>query len=272
MTLSLTHQEIEELLGAYALDAVDPDEREAIELHLRECPRCRAEVSEHREVAGLLSYGGAPAPEGVWNRIAEELEPAPPALRVTVAPDTGIAGIGPHPPADRPVAPVASLDRRRRSVPVRAFVAVTAAAAVIVAVLGIINVRQSQRLDRMQTALNDVSLDRVAKNAQLDPAVQTKLTSTNGRLATKAVVGKDGRGYLLGAAALPAVGKGHTYQLWGRVDGTVISLGTFSGRDDVVQFQVGKDRLPGLDALMVTNERSPGVPQSKQAPVVIGTV
>ena len=75
MNVELTHEEIQELLGAFALDAVDGDEAEAIELHLRECPRCRAEVTEQREVAALLAHTGATAPEGVWVRILEELEP-----------------------------------------------------------------------------------------------------------------------------------------------------------------------------------------------------
>ena len=272
MTARLTHAEIEELLGAYALDAVDGDEREAIELHLRECPRCRAEVTEHREVAALLAHGGSAAPEGVWNRILEELEPPAPALRVTVAPDTGVAEVGPHPVADPPVSPVVSLDARRRSVSVRAFVVVSAAAAIVVAFLGVSYVRQTQQLNRVQTALGAVSVDRVAKDAQTAPALQVKLTSANGRLGAKAVVTRDGRGYLLGASSLPVPAKGDTYQLWGQVNGTVISLGTFDGRSDVVQFQLDKARLGGVDAFMVTDEKAPGVPQTKHTPLVIGTV
>ena len=69
-----THEEIQELLGAYALDAVEDAERDAIELHLRECPRCRAEVADHREVASLIGHGGAPAPDGVWDRIVGALD------------------------------------------------------------------------------------------------------------------------------------------------------------------------------------------------------
>ena len=67
MSRGLSHSELEELLGAYALDAVDGDERDAVELHLRECPRCRAEVADHREVAAALAQTGGPAPDGVWD-------------------------------------------------------------------------------------------------------------------------------------------------------------------------------------------------------------
>jgi anti-sigma-K factor RskA len=74
MDRPMTHRQIQELLGAYALDAVDGDEAEVVELHLRECPRCRAEVEEHRETAATLAHLGAPAPAGLWDRIASQLE------------------------------------------------------------------------------------------------------------------------------------------------------------------------------------------------------
>ena len=44
----LTHSEIEGLLAPFALDAVDVDEREAVEAHLADCLRCRVEVAEYR--------------------------------------------------------------------------------------------------------------------------------------------------------------------------------------------------------------------------------
>ena len=57
--------DIEELLGAYALDAVDPDERRQVEAFLQTSPRARAEVDQHREVAALFAFGGGEeAPAG----------------------------------------------------------------------------------------------------------------------------------------------------------------------------------------------------------------
>ena len=44
------HDEIPELLGAYAHDAVEPDAAALVEDHLRECPRCAAEVAESEAV------------------------------------------------------------------------------------------------------------------------------------------------------------------------------------------------------------------------------
>src|SRR5580692_982792 len=83
--MMMEHDEIESLLGAYALDAVDPDEALEIEAHLSTCPRCRAELAAHREVAALLGNSGSEAPHGLWDRIASQLGdeadvPAPGAL------------------------------------------------------------------------------------------------------------------------------------------------------------------------------------------------
>ena len=70
--------ELDELLGAYALDAVEDDERRRVEDYLEINPRAAAEVREHREVATMLAYTGMEAPAGLWERIAAELEePAP---------------------------------------------------------------------------------------------------------------------------------------------------------------------------------------------------
>ena len=86
----MTHVEIEELLGAYALDAVDEDERREVEEHLATCPRCRGEVAAHREVAAMLGNatgeGPAVAPENLWDRIAASLQEEPPALASVVQP------------------------------------------------------------------------------------------------------------------------------------------------------------------------------------------
>src|SRR5690606_37241530 len=54
------HDAIAELIPAYVLGALEPDELEAVELHLLECPRCRAEVDEQRQVTALLPYLAEP--------------------------------------------------------------------------------------------------------------------------------------------------------------------------------------------------------------------
>jgi anti-sigma factor ChrR (cupin superfamily) len=52
------------LAPAYALGALDPDERAAFEQHVASCPACFAEVQAHRRVAhGVLATSAAPARE-----------------------------------------------------------------------------------------------------------------------------------------------------------------------------------------------------------------
>ncbi|GAC1430153.1 MAG: hypothetical protein PVS3B3_27300 [Ktedonobacteraceae bacterium] len=50
----MTCTELEELLGAYVLDAVTHEEKEAAETHLAQCPRCLQLVQEMRAVVDFL--------------------------------------------------------------------------------------------------------------------------------------------------------------------------------------------------------------------------
>ncbi len=52
----MTCEEFEELSGAYALDAVTPDEREAAEAHLAGCAACTRRLQELRSVVDVLPY------------------------------------------------------------------------------------------------------------------------------------------------------------------------------------------------------------------------
>jgi anti-sigma factor RsiW len=54
--------DIHGLVGAYAVDAIDEQERSAFELHLAECPECQAEVASLQEAALHLSLMTETAP------------------------------------------------------------------------------------------------------------------------------------------------------------------------------------------------------------------
>jgi hypothetical protein len=58
----MSHRDIESLLAAHALDAVDADEARAIETHLRICNDSRAEIRALRAVAEFLRTGREQAP------------------------------------------------------------------------------------------------------------------------------------------------------------------------------------------------------------------
>jgi anti-sigma-K factor RskA len=60
---------IHELSAAYALDALDPNERGEFEEHLAECQACRDTVADFREAAALLAYeANMPAPPPTLRR------------------------------------------------------------------------------------------------------------------------------------------------------------------------------------------------------------
>lgn len=279
------HAELQELLGAYALDAVEPEEAAAIERHLPTCPRCRNEVTDHREVAALLGYAGASAPSGVWDRIVTSLEEPPPALTLTRAvtpprnaPDQdGIAeGWGPKTPPPihaRPVqeSAVASVvpigrgnARRHRSVPMRFMVAMATAAAVIVAALGV-------EVGRLQVHNNTptTNLSRLAyQAADANPSSRhLTLTSADGVHTVRAVVVPDGLTYL-GPNNLETLPSDQTYQMWGEVDGARVSLGVIGDMATYAAFTT-----PSVATLLaMTVEQRGGVVTSTRAPVVAGVV
>lgn len=64
------HDEIRALLGAYALDAVETDERPLIEEHLSVCDECRAELASLQRDVAALDRSAEP-PDTLWTRIAE---------------------------------------------------------------------------------------------------------------------------------------------------------------------------------------------------------
>lgn len=237
------HPEVEELLGAYALDAIDADERQLIERHLRHCPACEAEVREHREVAAALAPGGS-TPDGIWDAIADALEETPPPLEL---------------------APVVPLTRRRpRSMPVLA--ALTAVAAAAAAVLGVRLMDQERRLDRMQTAMAEDNVQRAAVVALANPTAKTvELRAADTQAAARVALLPDGRGYLL-ADGLAGLATNRTYQLWALVDGERISAGTLGQQPQAAAFNVSGS----VAGFAITEEQVPGVVASKNPPVLVG--
>ena len=242
----MTHTEIEELLGAYALDAVEADEADVIEDHLRGCPRCRAEVADHRETAAMLAHVGAPAPPGLWDRIAGSLEEAPPGLELAR------------------VVPLRPQARRRRWF----MTAVAAVAAAVIAVLGFKVIDQDQRIDQLADALQKRGIEGDIAALAVDPdTVTVDLVSGDGNIHAQALVGDDGRGYLV-QHNLPVLPAGRGYQLWGQVGEGLVSLGLLGPDPSKVPFQVDGQLL----ALALTNEVASGVERSANTPVVAGMV
>ena len=239
-----SHADIEELLGAYSLDAVEPDERDAIEAHLPDCPRCRAEVADLREVAALLANNDEDAPEGVWDRIVEAIEEVPPPMRLDL--------------------------HRRRSHRGVVTAALAAAAAVAILVLGwqVHDLRNQNGHIERQLAAADETRDALnaANVAMLDPSSRVaRLTGSNGQHAF-AVVTQGGDGYLLGGA-LPPLDSG-LYELWGaNASGAVVPLGSLD-RPGVARFNAGSDVTDLLMTVEPVYANAPTTPPIMQGAVI----
>jgi hypothetical protein len=249
MGRELNHGEAVAFLGVYALDALDGDEREAVEAHVRDCGACQTEVSQHREVAAVLAApGGAGAPEGLWDRIAGSLEETPPPLEMPLS----------------PVVPIEAARRRSRP-----FQAVAAAAAVaLVGVLGLKVVDDGRRIDRMKEQAQGTELRHTAEAALADPAARrVDMRSTDTRLTAQAVVLPDGTGYLV-RSNLPELTPDRTYQLWALVGTSRISVGVLGPKAGVTGFKASGD----ASGFAITQEVAGGVVQSRNDPVVFATM
>lgn len=264
------HEQLQEMLGAYAIDAVEPEERDEIERHLATCPRCRAEVAEHREVAGLLGYAGSDAPPGLWDRIAVSLEEPPPALRLTREVG-GPAGSGGPSGAGAGVvdgATVVPIDRGRRSIGVRAFAALAAVAALVAAVLGVEVVRLNNRTNEIRQSIGVEAISAAYQSAKANPgARQVVMKAPDGSHATIAVILPDGTAYL-DPQNLPPLPANQTYQLWGVIGQDKVSLAVLGSRPRLLEFGAPDS----VAALAVTAERAGGVVVTTHQPFVVGPV
>lgn len=70
----MSHEELREALGAYALGQLDAADRQAVRVHLDGCETCAADLAEIEPVA--VALGGLVTPPGLDERIRQSLPPA----------------------------------------------------------------------------------------------------------------------------------------------------------------------------------------------------
>ena len=194
---SSSNESLHALSGAYAVDAVDDDERAAFEEHLRGCHDCQDEVASLREAAALMADDAAMTP--------------PPSLRDSVL--SGITTIRPLPP-ERPTAAEVE-DTASVVVPMRSRrrfrIATLAAAAAVLAVVGVGAVFQPWQDRNNETPSATLSpADRVLA---ADDAKHVSISFSDGSKATVVRSLSEGRAVLVTShMAAPPTGK--TFELW----------------------------------------------------------
>ncbi|WP_421742804.1 anti-sigma factor [Cellulomonas sp.] len=269
--MTISDDDARSLLGAYALDAVDPDERAAVEQLVATDPDAAAELAQLSAVAATLGDAVAGEPPAalrasVLAAIADVPQLGPltgPRHAVTDAPAGSASPEGPAAsdaaaPLDAPAPGVTNLADRRRPSRTR-WLAVAAAVVVGAAVPTALAVQQSQRAheaEQQQQALADLLTD--------PSAVVVHGDVTGGGAATAILT--DDRA-LFSATGLPDPGDDKAYQLWIVDADGAASAGVLA--DDAGAVRQLADDFSAGDALAITVEPAGGSTQPTTDPLVV---
>jgi anti-sigma-K factor RskA len=238
MNEPMNKPELDALLGAYALDALDADERAQVEEYLAANPVARDEVDELRESAAslaLVPVADVEASPELWERISSNISEEP-----------------------RAFTPLRRREERRRAMSPRVMTMLAAAAIVAIALLATQVVVLSGR--DSNTGNLAAAFDHAVKQ---QGAVEVPLKQSSGAEVARVVLLPDGSGYLKNDRmhALPA---DQTYQLWALTGDpkqpTAISAGVLGAHPGAVGFHTNGD----IHGFGVTIEKAPGVVSSQQ--------
>ncbi len=210
-----------DLLAAYALDALDDDERERFERHLPDCAECTEQLAMLREPVAALAYAveGPVPPEELRDRIVEGARAEPRAAVIKLP---------------------------RRNWALGAVAAVAVAAACLAIGLGLWANSLSNSLDRERSARSVV--DRLlAEHATAKP-----LTGADGSL----IVARNGQAALLvcGLADAPSA---KTYEAWVISGKSPVPAGLFRGGSGCRPVSLTQ-RVPKSATVAVTLEQAKG--------------
>jgi hypothetical protein len=242
----MSHDEASELLAVAALHAVDAETLAAIEEHAATCPRCQSELDGYRAVAAALGNSVEELPEGLWTNISSQLWER----------KGDVAAMPPLVVGDTPADVVAIGTASPRSRRVRAAVGALAfAAAASIVVLALSLSSAQNHVTNLQAALKVASRSAVQR-AMATPGHQVvDLTSATDQQLAKFVMLPDGTGYLV-KSTMPALASNDTYQLWGIVNGSPVSIGVMGSSPGQVTFTLNAS--PGPTELAVTVQKAGG--------------
>jgi anti-sigma-K factor RskA len=247
----LTHDEAQELLGAYAVHALDDDERDGVDSHLVSCPDCSEELGMLLEASAAMGMTDREPPSAdLWQRIRTEVRngsDAAPTKSATAETDDGIAGV---------IRLDAAREHRRDRQSRWRIAAASAAAAVAVAV----------PLTLTFSGGSGTSLAALANTAAKQTNSRTiPLLDSNGDQLAEAVLTANGQGYVRNST-LPALPPGQTYQVWFIDSGVPVSSGLLGQAPKVSAFAARAD----VDAIAISVEPSKGSLAPSTTPVAVG--
>jgi hypothetical protein len=176
-TSALAPEDLDALLAAYAIDALDADERVLVDAYLKSHPEAQQDVFAYRRAAARLCSTDGPSPH-VWDRIATQIQTSDPVARVV------------------------DLDERRRH-PYR-LTKLIAVAAAITSIAGTAVALSGSDHAPTRSAVTPSAQLRQAADAALTTtgAQHGAVHSANGPATVALVLLPSGAGYVLAATAM----------------------------------------------------------------------
>lgn len=237
----MTHDELQELIPAYALDALGPEEEIEVRAHLARCDDCRSLLAPLAETAGALAFALPPVapPPRLRERILMETQPAPHS-----------------PPLSLP----------RRTMWPRVAAALAAAAVVV---MGVVNVLLINRLsDRERQLAEQNQLVDVLASGSMNPTPMVAADPAPGA-SGRIFVARDAQSAAIVMTGLPRSQEG-VYQLWLVRDGKPIPLDSFRPDVSGAAFVYVQADLEPMGGMAVTLEDRPSLP-APRGPAVLRT-
>lgn len=241
--------DIHALSGAYAVDALEPDERMLFEQHLATCADCRAEVASLREAASLLAETSeVPPPPGLRDKLLAEIatvRPLPPEVSGPERTDIGTTV---------PLAP-----RRRRLRP-----ALAAAAAVAALIGGGVVVATQPWQDDSGSQTQLTAAERVLNAPDAQRVTQE---FPGGASATVVRSKSEGRAVIV-TSKMPAAPNGKVYELWLQdAAGSMVPAGLMPPKSDQTVLLDGD--ASGARAVGITVEPEGGSDRPTSDPIAL---
>ncbi len=259
-----------DMAAAFALDALDGDEREAFEAQLRSDPELQSLVEEYGDVVGTM---------------AEELEPLTPPVelreRVLMRARANIA--------DKSLRSLVAGPGESPRWPSRLAIA---ASVILALVMGASALRLSQRAGGLEQVvatlegeLEGIRLELQSAEVELaryDSIAATfvgqdlrfaSLSAPDADPALHLIHNQEQDLLLVAATNLPPAPTDRIYQLWGIREGEdPVSLGTFNSDAQNSALQtLGAAAAPEFDIAAVTDEPAGGSPQPTTTPFLVGS-
>ena len=241
------HGTYEELLGAYALNALGEDENALMDTHLESCKACQADLSSLLEtLVEIAPQNPNYDSEPLWAKIE--------------------AAISQATTRDGKVIPL----RRRSQIH---FPRISTAAASVVIIAAFVatgsSLYNSNSKANVVTSISKLQGQIIATIEKAPGHRNVQLISTDGKYHISLVISSTGLGYIT-SSNLPTLSSAKTYQLWGIKKTGMVSIGILGPAGKEAQFLIPKNA--NFAELAISLEPSGGSSAPTTAPIVSGVV